>query len=176
MSEKALKLLHGPRYKLSVPALDATIAEKAAKQPTRKISVVPSRRSTVGKSLRAAVRDVVLAEMVRVGFKIEVVDNLRESGRLTRKELEVVIAPARTLAHRRKKGGRLSQEQSERALRVAEAIARAEETFGRENAHKWLRRPSSALDGLTPLSLLDTQPGTEAVLALLSRIEHGIAA
>lgn len=116
-----------------------------------------------------------LARAVREGFPVEVVDNMRASGRLTVGELHRVIAPARTLAHRRKQG-RLNQEQSERALRVAEVLARAEEIFGREKAHTWLRRPTVALEGETPLSLLDTQPGAEAVLNLLGRIDHGLAA
>jgi putative toxin-antitoxin system antitoxin component (TIGR02293 family) len=55
-------------------------------------------------------------------------------------------------------------------------LARAEEIFGRDKGHRWLRRPTSALDGETPLSLLDTHPGAEAVLNLLGRIDHGIAA
>jgi putative toxin-antitoxin system antitoxin component (TIGR02293 family) len=116
-----------------------------------------------------------LARAVREGFPIEVVDNLRASGRLTVGEVHRVIAPARTLAHRREHG-RLNQEQSERALRVAEVLARAEEIFGREKAHLWLRRATAALEGETPLGLLDTQPGVEAVLNLLGRIDHGIAA
>jgi len=116
-----------------------------------------------------------LARAVREGFPVEVIDNMRASGRLTVGEVHRVIAPARTLAHRRKQG-RLNQEQSERALRVAEVLARAEQVFGREKAHRWLRRPTAALEGETPLDLLDTQPGAEAVLNLLGRIDHGIAA
>jgi len=116
-----------------------------------------------------------LARAVREGFPIEVIDNMRASGRLSVGEVHRVIAPARTLAHRRKQG-RLNQEQSERALRVAEVLARAEQVFGREKAHRWLRRPTAALEGEKPLDLLDTQPGTEAVLTLLGRIDHGIAA
>ena len=119
---------------------------------------------------------VQLARAVRKGFPVQVIANLRESGRLSASEVHQVIAPARTLAHRRKQGGRLNQEQSERALRVAEVLARAEEIFGREKAHLWLRRPTSALEGVTPLSLLDTQPGADAVLNLPGRIDHGIAA
>jgi putative toxin-antitoxin system antitoxin component (TIGR02293 family) len=38
----------------------------------------------------------------------------------------------------------------------------------------WLKSPSMTLGNVTPLSLLETDAGTEAVLNELARIEHGI--
>jgi putative toxin-antitoxin system antitoxin component (TIGR02293 family) len=144
--------------------------------PERALQILHSLQGSQRKPASRSASAIELARAVREGFAIEVIDNLRDSGRLTAGEVHRVIAPARTLAHRRKHGGRLNQEQSERALRVAEVLARAEEIFGRDKAHRWLRRPTRALEGETPLGLLDTQPGTEAVLNLLGRIDHGIAA
>lgn len=54
-------------------------------------------------------------------------------------------------------------------------IALSTETFGREKALKWLHRPTAALGGETPLSLLDTNDGARAVETLIGRIGHGIA-
>jgi len=49
-------------------------------------------------------------------------------------------------------------------------------TFGsREKADAWLRRPTTALAGDTPLSLLDTSEGALIVEDLLARIGHGLA-
>lgn len=38
----------------------------------------------------------------------------------------------------------------------------------------WLKSPNAALGGATPLSLLDTDIGTESVMDTLGRIEHGV--
>lgn len=38
----------------------------------------------------------------------------------------------------------------------------------------WLTSPNAALDGATPISLLDTEFGAEAVMDTLGRIAHGV--
>jgi putative toxin-antitoxin system antitoxin component (TIGR02293 family) len=84
------------------------------------------------------------------------------------------VLPRKTLANR-KKVGALTSEQSGRLLRVARAIAAAEETFGdREKAGAWLRRGTTALEGEAPLDLLDTEEGAREVETLLTRIGHGL--
>ena len=73
--------------------------------------------------------------------------------------------------------GTLTPEQSDRLVRVARVIASAEETFGsRDKACTWLRRPTTALAGESPLNLLDTDEGAREVETLLGRVAHGIAA
>lgn len=113
---------------------------------------------------------------VRSGLPIATIDNLLESGALTAAELHALVLPRKTLANRRKTGT-LNPEQSDRLTRVARIIAIAEDTFGTpEKAHKWLRRPTAALEDHAPLRLLDTDEGTRMVETLLGRISHGIAA
>ncbi len=104
------------------------------------------------------------------------VDEILAGGRLTPAELDRLALPRKTLAHRRALG-RLSPEQSDRLLRVLRVIEEAEATFGdRDKAHRWLRRPTTALADNAPLDLLDTDIGAREVEALLGRIAHGIAA
>jgi putative toxin-antitoxin system antitoxin component (TIGR02293 family) len=99
-----------------------------------------------------------------------------DTGRLTLAELDRIVLPRKTLANRRKLGT-LTPEQSDRLVRVARVLAAAEETFGdQDKAGIWLRRPTAALAGETPLNLLDTNEGARAVETLLGRIAHGIAA
>ena len=99
-----------------------------------------------------------------------------DSGRLIPGELDQIVLPRKTLAHRRKLGT-LTSEQSDRLMRVLRLLAAAEETFGnREKAATWLRRPTAALAGKRPLDLLDTNEGAREVETLLGRISHGIAA
>ncbi|HNO62136.1 MAG TPA: MbcA/ParS/Xre antitoxin family protein, partial [Plasticicumulans sp.] len=51
------------------------------------------------------------------------------------------------------------------------------DTFGtRDKALLWLRRPTTALAGASPLNRLDTDEGARQVERLLGHIAHGIAA
>ncbi len=122
------------------------------------------------------VAGVDLVKLVRRGLPVGAVQFVLDSGFLTAAELDRIVLPRKTLANRRKLGT-LTPEQSDRLLRVARVIAAAEETFGsREKAGTWLRRPTSALTGESPLDLLDTDEGAREVETLLGRIAHGIAA
>lgn len=86
---------------------------------------------------------------------------------------EVLQIPPRTLA--RRKGGRLDPRESERLMRLSRLVLQATEVLGnREKALQWLRAPNRALDGATPFSLLDTDVGTQAAEAVLTRIEYGV--
>ncbi|WP_284947369.1 type II RES/Xre toxin-antitoxin system antitoxin [Acidisoma cladoniae] len=113
---------------------------------------------------------------VRRGLPVAAVQFLLDTGKLTLAELDKIVMPRKTLANRRKLGT-LTAEQSDRLIRVARILASAEETFGdRDKAGIWLRRPTTALAGEQPLSLLDTDEGTREVERLLGRIDHGLAA
>ena len=124
----------------------------------------------------AAGRGIELVRLVRRGLPVESVQFMLDSGRLTSAEMDDVVLPRKTLANRRRLGT-LTPDQSDRLVRVARVIAAAEETFGdRQKAADWLRRPTSALAGETPLGLLDTDEGAREVESLLGRIAHGLAA
>lgn len=126
----------------------------------------------LGVDIRSA-RDLISA--VRNGLPVESVEYIMSSGRLTAAEVDRAVLPRKTLSHRRKIGT-LTAEQSDRLMRAAKVLAAAEETFGsKEKAGLWLRRPTTALDGDEPMSLLDTNEGASQVETLLGRIAHGIA-
>ncbi len=117
-----------------------------------------------------------LANAIRGGLPASAVDNIVRSGKLTYREVDKVVLPRKTLAHR-KSIGTLTADQSDRLVRVARIIALAEDTFANpDKAATWLRRASAALEGETPLELLDTEEGAREVETLLTRIGHGIAA
>jgi putative toxin-antitoxin system antitoxin component (TIGR02293 family) len=121
-------------------------------------------------------RAVGLTAAVREGLPVSLVDELVAEGLLSVGELDRLAVPRKTLVHRRRLG-RLSPEQSDRLLRLLRVIAHAHTAFGAaDKAARWLRRPTRALAGSTPLDLLDTDIGTLRVETLLGRIEHGIAA
>jgi putative toxin-antitoxin system antitoxin component (TIGR02293 family) len=84
--------------------------------------------------------------------------------------------PRKTSSHRRK-AGKLTPGQPDRLQRVERVTAAAEETFGsQEKASIWLWRPSAALGGNSPISLLDTIEGARSVEELLGRIDQGLGA
>lgn len=70
---------------------------------------------------------------------------------------------------------KLSREQSGRAWKFAEVLAKAIEVFGsQDDAEEWLQKPALALDGRTPVELLETTAGAEMVETLLTRIDYGV--
>ncbi len=63
------------------------------------------------------------------------------------------------------------------AVRLTRVFAAAKQVLGSEDkARRWMLKPSRALGGETPLHLLDTDIGANAVFDELGRIEHGVFA
>jgi putative toxin-antitoxin system antitoxin component (TIGR02293 family) len=116
-------------------------------------------------------------QIVRRGLPAMAIDALARAVQLTQTELSETLAiPERTLV-RRKKEGTLSTEESAKLVRVARVLYRAVEVFEHHaTALDWLKASNPALGSVSPLSLLDTDLGAEAVLDTLGRIEHGVFA
>jgi putative toxin-antitoxin system antitoxin component (TIGR02293 family) len=116
-------------------------------------------------------------EAIRRGLPSAAVEALQKAAKLSQAELARSLGiPERTLA-RRKREGVLSSEESAKLLRLARVVGRANEVFEDPDAAlAWLKSPNSALAGKTPISLLDTELGSESVLDTLGRIEHGVFA
>ena len=122
-------------------------------------------------------RDLHWIEIVKRGIPVKAVDTLIAHKVLTRSEIDSLVMPRRTLAHRERKREPLNAIESERLLRIARIIAIAEDTFANsEKAATWLRRPSRLFGGKAPLALADTELGGRMVEDVLQRIAHGIAA
>jgi putative toxin-antitoxin system antitoxin component (TIGR02293 family) len=92
-------------------------------------------------------------------------------------ELEALVVPRRTLARRKAQSGKLSPDETDRAMRLARIASEAGKVFGNaEKASRWLRNPQAKLASRSPLSLLESEAGTAVVLNLLGQIEHGMFA
>lgn len=115
--------------------------------------------------------------VIRHGISSAAVDFLAKAIHVTQAELASALGiPERTLA-RRKREGTLNSEESDKLVRLARVIGRAEEVFeDLETALAWLKTPNPSLYRVTPLSLLDTDIGAESVMDTLGRIEHGVFA
>jgi len=118
-------------------------------------------------------------EMVRLverGLPIRVLNRLQQRG-LSRNEIASVIIPPRTLKHRRSRHEPLSREESERAVRTARILARAQLVMGDEAAAlAWLLAPRQRFQGRTPMEMLATETGGRLVEQMLIQIDEGMFA
>jgi putative toxin-antitoxin system antitoxin component (TIGR02293 family) len=117
-----------------------------------------------------------LASLVDKRLPATAVRSLMQSG-LSDAEVYRLVVPRRTLAHRIAKHQDLSQEESDRAVRVARITAMTEEAFGEpERAWRWLRKPKLHFEGRTPIEMLATEAGARLVEEMVVQIEDGMAA
>jgi len=117
-----------------------------------------------------------LIEKIEEGLPYKTFEKLAKLMDVSASELgRVLHIPPRTLI-RRKKSGILSEEESERILRLSRIAYAAFGLFegDREAAVSWLRRKNRALGGETPLEMSSTEIGGEEVLNLVGRLEHGV--
>lgn len=115
--------------------------------------------------------------LVREGIPASAVDAAVRVIGISQTELARALdIPERTLA-RRKKEGVLSRDESGKLVRLARVVERAVEVFEDDRAAlDWLKSPNASLAGANPLSLLDTDLGSVAVVNTLGRIEQGVFA
>jgi putative toxin-antitoxin system antitoxin component (TIGR02293 family) len=115
-----------------------------------------------------------LAEIVRKGLSTTSLALLKDKG-LTFSEVSSLIISPRTLQHRRARGEQLSQEETDRVVRVARILAQAEQIFcDRNKALLWLRTPDDRMNNRTALSMLDTEIGGRIVEKMLWQIDEGV--
>jgi putative toxin-antitoxin system antitoxin component (TIGR02293 family) len=111
---------------------------------------------------------------VRAGLPYSSFATLKDALELSTDELAQLLGiPRRTLT-KRQRDGDFSPSESNAISRVARVYREAVTFFGDETeARTWLKTYLPAL-GSTPLSLLDTDPGAEAVSVLLRQLAWGI--
>ncbi len=103
-------------------------------------------------------------------------DELRKLG-FTNDELYKIVAPRRTLQRREANNEQLSVVEADRVLRIKHIMEFAERVFGDpERVHRWLRKPSRALNLAIPLELIETEQGGRIVENELGAIDHGMFA
>ncbi len=111
---------------------------------------------------------------IEQGLPISVITELRQV--LREDEVDRLVIPRRTLAHRRLRRALLSVEESDRALRLARVTTLATTTLGDdERAMAWLRHEHRLLGGRKPLDLARTEAGARLIENMLARIAWGSA-
>jgi putative toxin-antitoxin system antitoxin component (TIGR02293 family) len=117
-----------------------------------------------------------IVRLVENGLPTTVINHLIERG-LTRAEVFDIIIPLRTWKHRKTRRQPLSTEESERAIRAAKILARAQAVLGdEESALDWLRTPKRRFEGRSPIQMLSTESGGRLIEQMLIQIDQGMFA
>ena len=140
---------------------------------SRTRTVLPDESPLLDVSYTAA-NPLIMVDLVREGVPWELYRGvMTDLGLNDQMAAGVLHIPPRTLS--RRKGGRLDPQEGERLMRLVRLVAQATEVLGaRDKALRWMESPNRALGGATPMSLLDTDIGTQAAEAVLTRIEYGV--
>jgi putative toxin-antitoxin system antitoxin component (TIGR02293 family) len=122
--------------------------------------------------------DFALAALVEKGIPVQMFRSLSAKLNLAPTVLAVMVGFAPRTAARRLSGhARLKPTETERTVRIARLLCKAEDLFaGREEAAAWFNRPLEVFNGKSPLEMCRTEPGARAVEQTLGRIEHGVFA
>jgi len=162
-----------------------SLGSKAARHGSSRMAPVPIDMTSRAATLLGGARVLQMARFnsfdwvtaIRRGFPSQALDSFAINVGATNSALgEMLGLSVRALAGRRRRE-RLSSAESERLLRLAKTVARAEDVFGDlSNGLAWMGAPNISLGGVTPVSLTDTEIGAELVADVLGRIEHGIVA
>lgn len=118
--------------------------------------------------------DFDLARITEEGISTDSLSALKDRG-LTFSEISEIIISPRTLKHRKARREPLSNEETDRVVRVARILSLAQDVFAsREKALMWLRIPDERLESRTPLKMLTTESGGRLVENMLWQIDEGI--
>jgi putative toxin-antitoxin system antitoxin component (TIGR02293 family) len=120
--------------------------------------------------------ELELASLAERGLPLTTVNRMTRHG-LTRDEVHSLIIHRRTFKHRKSNKQKLSQEESDRAIRTARLLARAQATLGDSaSALQWMRQPKVRFEGRTPLQMMVTEAGGRLVEEMLLQIDEGMFA
>jgi putative toxin-antitoxin system antitoxin component (TIGR02293 family) len=164
-SDRALSILGGRKVLSTVRRPRQFASRRSTRSPTAKREA----------AFLLEPGEVKWVELIRTGLPSQSLERTAAALELSVNDLSRRLRlPPRTVHRRVQKGERLTQEESERSVRVARALARAQQLLGDEDGRRWVLEPSRALGGEVPLALLDTADGFSAVMDELGRLAYGV--
>ena len=143
------------------------------KKPMAKMATRARRNSRSEKVVK-----LPTAAEIRKGISFAYIETLQANLAASEQAIREVVKMSRTTLNRRKESGRLTHEESDRAVTVLRVYEKALAYFEGDSdaATRWLKQPARAFAGETPLQHSDTATGAQEVIELLGRLEHGIPA
>lgn len=129
--------------------------------------------ASVGAPYQTLLQAVKLLEL---GLPFSAIARLQAASGLTLDRIKQVVRISEGSFARRKHTGRLSQDESERLLRIGRIFEQATALHDGDpsSARQWLETPIPALANHRPLDLAQTEPGAREVEDLIGRIEYGV--
>ncbi len=114
-------------------------------------------------------------DAVESGMSPDVMTDFLNSVGLELKDIYDIIIPARTLTHRRARGGSLTRDESDKLARLIRIYEHTARIFGaREKVLHFLRAPKQSFEGRSPLQMLRTEVGGRMVDDMLWGIADGV--
>lgn len=114
-------------------------------------------------------------DAIKNGISKEELEALKDQSGLDYEALAIVLNVTKATLHNKKGKAKFDQYISERIFLLADIYSYGYEVFGdREKFNRWMKKPNTALGGVTPVSLIDTLYGIEEIKHLIGRIAYGI--
>jgi putative toxin-antitoxin system antitoxin component (TIGR02293 family) len=111
---------------------------------------------------------------VEAGLPLVTLEEFAAYSGFSMKELLEVVIPLRTLKHRRQRQEPLNADESDKLARTARLWEYALKVFGDpDKARRWLTKPKIRFEERTPLLMMRSGAGGEAVEEMLGQIEEG---
>jgi len=131
----------------------------------------------IGLSARELDKPAMVRRVILQGLPVGSAQYAREHSGVPGRLFDQIVPRTTLVSAGKSKSQRLSKPVSEAILRVVRIIALAEEAFGdRERAMHWLNTPNSVFEDEAPITLTDTESGTEWVEQVLGRMMYGVDA
>jgi putative toxin-antitoxin system antitoxin component (TIGR02293 family) len=122
-------------------------------------------------------RRMDLLDEVEKGLPVKAYEALAELLGLEPEEEDRLLRVSLRTRARWKRRSRLDPATSDRLVRIARIFSLAASVLeNRRHAVEWLREPSDALHGRTPLEAIATDIGAAEVANMLQQMEHGVYA
>ena len=151
-------------------------ADRELRRNERTLDLLGGRRC-IHLSSRQLDDPAIVRRLVFTGLPVESAHHVRKTSGAPRRLLNQVLPRSTLTSASKRESRRLSKRASEALLRLVRTIALAEEVFGdRERAMFWLTTPNPVFEEEAPITLVDTESGTDWVEQTLVRTMHGVCA
>jgi len=157
------------------PSKSAKSIEGEANQELQVISDLLGGRQILGSAIES---ELEAHELLRRGLPRASVDSLIEKLRIipvVEASEALGVSPRTLQRHKSDPAAALDVQQSGRAWKFAEILAKATRVLGsQDEAEQWLKRPAIGLNQERPLDLLTTPAGVKLVEDYLGRLEYSV--
>src|SRR5437762_12705293 len=97
---------------------------------------------------------------IKTGLSFRSVQNLQKALDIPLETVASVLGMSRATLHRRKRQGKIDEDESEKLVRYQRLLKKAEDVFGDgKSAREWLRHKQAGLGSTVPLDVARTEIG-----------------